>query len=201
MNKTVESHIILLLGAATRNSSGNNKRYLNIYSERLLYVIFFLMTEDHKKLRTKLYYFKKGKEIPESDVLKNCLRNPRYHKDCWEITETGITLTEKGIDRFRGLMRHNSEIMESFIAILSEIIMNNISLPELEKIVQLKHPNYATKYVDMIDMAVKANPKLNRDELLKQLQSSDYIHELVQKAIFVNMVETRKYGKGTITQA
>ena len=157
------------------------------------------MTEDHKKLRTKLYYFKKGLYLPESDVLRNCLKNPRYFKECWNITETGIKLTDKGIEKFRSLMRHNKDIVESFTSLLMEMTTNNISIYELEYIVQLRYPNYVTKYVDKIDSAIKANPKLNREELLKQLQSSDFIHEQIAKAIFVNAVETRKYGKGTIT--
>lgn len=191
----MESHIILLLGAASR---GNIKQHITL-DEKMVYILVFLMTEDHKKLRTKLYHFKKGLELPESDVLKQCLRNPRMFKDCWIITETGIELTEKGVDKFRQVIKYNKDILETFVGLLTEISTNKISIYELEKIVQLRYPNYITKYTDKIEQALRTNPSLNREQLLKELTNADYIHEQVSKAVFVNAVETRKYGKGSIT--
>ena len=196
LNRTVEQHIIILLGAASRDP----KRYTNI-DEKTLYILFFLMTDEHKKLRTKVYHFKKGIYLPESDILRKCLRDPKYFKECWTIDETGIKLTDKGVDKFKSLMRSNRDVLESFTSLLYEMSINNISVYELEYIVQLRYPNFVTKYVDMIDKALKTNPNLDREQLLKQLKDTDFIHNTVKKAIFVNSVETRKYGKGTIAQS
>jgi hypothetical protein len=182
----VESHIIIFIGVATRHV----KVPITV-TEKLLYMSFFLMTDEHKKLRTKVYHFRKGTTLPQSDVLMNSLRNPSYYKDCWEITETGITLTAKGIDKFRYLMRHEKSIMESFINLINELGTFNIFTNELEAYIQLKYPQWVTKWVDAIDVALKNNPTVGREQMLKQLQSNDFINDTVKRAVFATAVESR----------
>jgi hypothetical protein len=186
LNRTVESHIIILLGVASRHV----KVPITI-NEKLLYMVFFLMTDDNKKLRTKVYHFRKGITLPESDTLKHSLRSPSYYKECWEIRETGISLTAKGIDKFRYLMRHEKEILEGFTKLLNELGTFSIFTNELEIFIQLKYPNWVTKWVDAIDTAMKRNPQMTREDVLKQLQSSDFINDTVKRAVFASAVENR----------
>jgi hypothetical protein len=185
MDKNIERHIIILLGVATRNT--DPKRNLTI-NEKLLYMIFFLMGDEDRNLRKKIYHFRQGDEyLPESIVIRNSLKNPGWYKNCWVITETGIVLTnKKGVDQFRKLMVENKPITESFARIVKDLVDNRISDNQLEQFIQLKYPLWVTKYVDSIEQTMKANPLLrpeDRTQLLKQLQDKDFISDTVKRAI------------------
>ena len=178
MNRLIESHIIIALGIAARNG-----RRPVILNEKLLYMIFFLFSEDHKKLRTKLYHFKKGMYLPESDVLRNCLKQPGFYKECWGIHEDGIKLTDKGVEKYRNLMRLHKDVTEGFTRIIIEMITHNINQHHLEYFIPLKFPNWVTKFTDRIEDLLKARPGVKREDALKYLQNKDVIHKMIESAI------------------
>ena len=73
MNKEIERHLIILLGVASRNPNPRDNLVLN---EKLLYMVFFLASEDHKNLRRKVYHFSKGIYLPDSPLIRDCLKTP-----------------------------------------------------------------------------------------------------------------------------
>ncbi len=188
MNKKMESEIIILIGMTTR---GNMVKTI---SEKMLYMIFFMVTrQPDSKYK---YGFKKGHSIPESPELRLSLRTPHYYRDCYNITETGIVLTKKGVDVFRKLISapENADIMERFSTLIEEIVKYKISEIELEMFIQLKYPDLITKYADSIESVLKLH-KLNnltdRTQLLKYLQAQDFISETIKRAALVQSFEMK----------
>lgn len=186
MNKEIERHIVLLLGVSSRNPNPKDNLVLN---EKLLYMIFFLASSDNnesKHLRKKLYHFAKGIYLPDSPIIRECLRNPGWYKECWVMDEAGIHLTPKGIDVFRKLITWYKEVAQSFSKTVNDIVKVGLSDNQLEHYIQLKYPLWVTKYVDAIDQALKANPQADREQLLKVLQDRDFISDTVKRAILSN---------------
>lgn len=183
MNKEVERHIILLLGMASRNSNPKDNLILN---EKLLYMVFFLSTDENKNLRRKVYHFNKGIYIPDSPILRDCLKSPGWYKECWVMDETGIHLTQKGIEVFRKLLTWYKEVAQSFSKTVNDIVKVGLSDNQLEHYIQLKYPLWVTKYVDAIDQALKANPQASREQVLTVLRDRDFISDTIKRAILSN---------------
>lgn len=191
MNKEIERHIILLLGMASRNPNPKDNLILN---EKLLYMVFFLATDENKHLRKKVYHFSKGIYLPDSPLIRDCLKNPGWYKECWEITETGITLTKKGIEVFRKLITWYKEVAQSFSKTVNDIVKVGLSDNQLEHYIQLKYPLWVTKYVDSIEQALKANPQASQEQLLKILQDRDFISDTIKRAILSNSFTLKSGG-------
>ncbi len=191
MNKTVERDILILLGAATRNTKPQDNVRMN---EPVLYMIMFLAIYERPDLELqKLYRFRKGESAPQSPILKDCLRNPHYYRNCWEITEAGIALTEKGIITFRTLLGKHSPIFELYVGMVQQIVEFHISETEMETFIGLKYPDWVGKYD--VDSKMNSHPKtttMTEAELREHIKSKEFIHETIKKVALTKSYEMKK---------
>ena len=192
MNKDVEKHILLLIGASSRNTRPQNNVTLN---ERLLYMIMFLAIFERPDLELqKLYKFKKADPAPQSTVLRDCLRNPHYYRNCWEITETGIALTpKKGIITFRTLIAKHTPVFEMYVGMVQQITEFHISEIEMETFIQLKYPDWVGKYdIEHRSANNISHPNMTEKELREHIKSREFIHETIKRVALTKSYDMKK---------
>jgi len=189
MNAEIENHIIVMLGV---------KPIGLVMTEKMLYIFFFLLTEsrEYSKFRKKLYHFRKGAELPESPILQKCLRDPTVsNRECWEITEYGISLTQKGRDKLKYLQRREGKIAEEFRRVYTAAGPLIIEY-ELERYIQFKHPNWCMNTLELYNQYMLAQGKQPATHLsesvLKMFQDADFINHLVKQTVLGSSLQVRK---------
>lgn len=123
-----------------------NKPEKRVITQKTALMIMFLFSQ--KNPGAKMYGFKKGIELPESKLLTQIIRNPRYYKDCWIMDNLGLRLTKKGYSEYLGILEshnniHYMNINDKFGEIFSRM-GTLVTDYDIELMIQLKHWQWIT---------------------------------------------------------